>query len=272
LTAVADVAAGLALAQGPVAPGRALLLLAAAPCLYGGGVVLNDWFDRRLDATERPGRPLPAGEISPTAALAAGLLLLATGVLISRGAGPIPGTLATCIAITAVAYDAGLKRWAVVGTAAIALCRLLDMGPGIAVAPMGHADFLLALPLAIFVAAVMPLSRVEVVGGSRRAPLLTLLLLGSTAVVAGGLVWGGRFAPAGGFAVAAVVTVASISILPALTDPTPDRLQKTISRILLGLIPFDAALCLGGSRPWIALPILLLFLPARWLARRIAMT
>jgi len=272
LTAVADVAAGLALADGPLPPGRVILLLMAAPCLYGGGVVLNDWFDRRVDATERPGRPLPAGEIAPCTALAAGLLLLGGGVLLGHAAGRIPGLLAACIAVTALAYDAGLKRWAVTSTVALGLCRLLDMGLGIAAVPVGHADLVLALPLALYVAAVIPLSRAEVSGGSRRAAVVALAILGASAASAGALVRSRIFAPLAGVAVAAVVTVAALVTLSPLVEPTPVRLQDAISRILLGLIPLDAALCLGGNRPWIALPTLLLLLPARWLARRIPMT
>jgi len=271
-TAVADVAAGLALAGGPIALGRGALLLAAGPCLYAGGGVLNDWFDRHLDATERPTRPLPAGEIAPFAALAAGLLLLAAGVLLGRAAGRIPGAIAAAIALAALAYDAGLKRQAVASTVAIALCRLLDVGLGIAATPVGHGDLLLALPLAWYVAAVMPLSRVEVKGGPRWAPLTSLVLLMASAATGGFLVWARLFALTGGVAIATVATAAGLCLLPPLVDPSPVRLQQAISRILLGIIPLDAALCLGGERPWVALPILLLFLPARALARRIAMT
>src|ERR1700751_4944163 len=32
---------------------------------YVGGMYLNDFFDREIDARERPGRPIHAGEIRP---------------------------------------------------------------------------------------------------------------------------------------------------------------------------------------------------------------
>ncbi len=271
VTAVADVAAGLALAAGPLV-GEATLLLAAGPCLYGGGVVLNDWFDRRVDALERPSRPLPSGEVSPPAALAAGLSLLAAGVALASAAGTRAGVIAAAIALLALAYDAGVKRWAVGATLAIAACRLLDVGLGLSAAPLGRAGLLYPLPLALFVTAAMPLSRVEVTGGERGAPRLSLLLLAAAPTSAALLAGGGLLAGRAVAAVALVAAAAAFGLRPALRTPTPEHIQGAIRAILLGLIPLDAALALGGGRPWLALPILLLLLPARRLARRIAMT
>src|SRR5262249_62429462 len=39
-------------------------VLAAMSLFYVGGMYLNDFFDRALDARERPGRPIPAGDLS----------------------------------------------------------------------------------------------------------------------------------------------------------------------------------------------------------------
>ncbi len=297
VTAVADVAAGLALAGGPVPLDRAALLLLAGPCLYGGGVVLNDWCDRTVDAIERPGRPLPSGAVNPAAGLLVAVTLLAAGVLLAAVAGRLSGWVGTAIAGLAIAYDAGLKRQAVAGTMAIATCRLLDVGLGMTAAPVGHGDLILALPLALYVAAVMPLSRVEVAGDRRSAPpigrgtppaplasrhrsgwrpatcaLLTLALLALAAATGALLAWGGLFAPQGAIAVAVVAAAAMVATLPPLARPTPDRLQGAIQRILLGLIPLDAALALGSDRPWAAIAILALLPAALYLARRIPMT
>lgn len=272
LTAVADVGAGLALAGGPVALAHAALLLVAGPCLYGGGVVLNDWCDRKVDAIERPGRPLPSGAVPPTLALAAAVALLAAGVALATVAGRLAGLVAAAIAVLAIAYDATLKRQAVAGTVAIATCRLLDVGLGMTAAPVGHGDLILALPLALYVAAVMPLSRVEVGGGRRSAPLFTLALLALAAGIGAFLAWGRLFAPRGAIALAVVVAAAMVATLSPLSRPTPDRLQGAIQRILLGLIPLDAALALGGHRPWAAIPILALLPAALLLARRTPMT
>src|SRR5207247_76223 len=71
LTANADVLAGFA-AVGLKNPAALPLLLVATTALYGGGVVLNDVFDARLDAVERPERPLPSGRAAMGGASALG--------------------------------------------------------------------------------------------------------------------------------------------------------------------------------------------------------
>ena len=40
-------------------PERLAWLLVATATLYAGGIVFNDYFDRTLDAVERPERPIP---------------------------------------------------------------------------------------------------------------------------------------------------------------------------------------------------------------------
>ena len=83
-TALADVLAGYAVAgQGDPRLNPSLLawLLLSTACLYAGGVVLNDVFDRDLDRIERPERPIPSGRVSTTAAAGLGSGLLAAGIL-----------------------------------------------------------------------------------------------------------------------------------------------------------------------------------------------
>ena len=53
------------------------LLLAAMTAFYIGGMYLNDFFDRAVDARDRPGRPIDAGEITASAVSIVGFGLLA---------------------------------------------------------------------------------------------------------------------------------------------------------------------------------------------------
>ena len=52
----------------------------AMTAFYVGGMFLNDYFDRNIDARERPERPICAGEISAGAVLSIGVGLLLLGV------------------------------------------------------------------------------------------------------------------------------------------------------------------------------------------------
>src|SRR5215207_3515893 len=50
-------------------------VVAAMTVFYVGGMYLNDAFDRHIDASERPTRPIPAGEISARAVFGAGFAM-----------------------------------------------------------------------------------------------------------------------------------------------------------------------------------------------------
>src|SRR5207237_816269 len=71
----------------PARLGLIALLVAASSCLYLAGMVLNDYFDRRRDAVERPARPIPSDRISPGAAAGLGAALLVCGVALAAAAG-----------------------------------------------------------------------------------------------------------------------------------------------------------------------------------------
>src|SRR5439155_3551801 len=88
-TAVADSAAGLVLARraGPLARDPGLWCLAASACLYLGGIALNDYFDRDVDAVERPERPIPSGAVPPAVAAGLGASLPVAGIALARLAG-----------------------------------------------------------------------------------------------------------------------------------------------------------------------------------------
>jgi 4-hydroxybenzoate polyprenyltransferase len=79
--------AGIVLAGGEALSPRGLLLFLALSLLYVGGMVLNDAFDREVDARERPERPIPSGEIGAGAAFATGSALLGAALLLLLGLG-----------------------------------------------------------------------------------------------------------------------------------------------------------------------------------------
>jgi hypothetical protein len=274
VTAMADVGAGMSLASG-VLPGWGTVaaLLTASVSLYGGGIVLNDVFDVEVDRHERPHRPLPSARVQVQNARYLGLLLLLAGVAFASLAGARSAIIAGVVASLAYAYDARLKRHAAVGAIALAGCRYFNFLMGVAVLPLAASSWLLPMPLTLYILAIMPMSRVEVDGGGRCAPLCSAILLVGVVLVAGVLAVAGAFHhPWAALLVALVVGMAAESVADAVRAPLPRRLQSAIHRMLLGLIPLNAALAACGPRPWAGLAILLLLLPARSLGRRIPMT
>ncbi|MBE1878011.1 UbiA family prenyltransferase, partial [Myceligenerans pegani] len=127
LTVVGDPLAGHAAGGGHTAA-RHLLLPVASSCLYLAGMALNDWADRDLDAVERPERPIPSGRVTPRAALTTGAALTAAGIAAAGVAtGRRGAVVASGIAAGVWAYDTALKHHPVLGPAAMAACRGLDV-------------------------------------------------------------------------------------------------------------------------------------------------
>ena len=123
-TVPGDVVAGFLLATGGRLHWEVLLGVAAVLCLYAGGLLLNDYFDREVDARERPERPIPSGSVRARTVLAVGLALLAGGVAIASVApGTKPCFIAAVVALAAFSYDAGLKRLRIAGPVVMGLCR-----------------------------------------------------------------------------------------------------------------------------------------------------
>src|SRR5262245_42254643 len=77
-----DVLAGTLLSGGAWQSWRTAVVLVAMTLFYVGGMYFNDYFDRAIDASERPERPIPAQEISPFMAAAIGAGLLGAGILL----------------------------------------------------------------------------------------------------------------------------------------------------------------------------------------------
>jgi 4-hydroxybenzoate polyprenyltransferase len=134
ITAMADIMAGFAgsgmviqsLTEGTdtsLTVRSLLLLLISTIGLYGGGVVFNDVFDAKLDALERPERPIPSGRASLQGAILLGIVLLLLGVLAAFLVSAISGIIATGIAALALLYDKYGKHHPFLGPINMGACR-----------------------------------------------------------------------------------------------------------------------------------------------------
>lgn len=129
-TVPGDVLAGWALAgQG----GNPTLTLLASLGLYAAGLLWNDLFDLRIDARERPRRPLPSGRVHCRHALFAALVLSVLAPLLALNAWPVAVTLLALILF----YDALAKRFAGLGVVTMGACRGVNLLLGVAVACPG---------------------------------------------------------------------------------------------------------------------------------------
>src|SRR5436189_233042 len=87
-------------------PARAARASAAMSLFYVGGMSLNDYFDRAIDARERPQRPIPVGDISAVTVRVFGLGMLGLGVALLAAVDVGAALTGVFLALAIVLYDA----------------------------------------------------------------------------------------------------------------------------------------------------------------------
>ena len=292
-TAVADVLAGfLIVSRTPFGewPADSLwLVIGASLCFYGGGMILNDVFDYRLDCVERPERPLPSGLISVALAGSVATVLLAAGLLLSIVTAvfvqsPTPAIVGTSLLIAIVAYDFQLKQTSV-GPIAMGICRSLNWLLGMsAVGSQERIEQWIApLGMGIYVAGITWYSRRE--AGESRPKVLA----GAAAVMFMGLVLAGSFPwisiqlGQAGWLVgdrqtswyllwSILVTAILARAVFGIADPTQARIRAAVSNAILSIITLDSVLVLAACGESCAIVVLLLLAPAFSLSRTLSMT
>jgi 4-hydroxybenzoate polyprenyltransferase len=192
-TAFADALAGLLVLWGIgiAVPDRACAVILASGCLYLSGIVLNDVFDRDIDARERPTRPIPSGAVSVRFAALLGIGLMAGGVAIAAWIGRAPGMVAAALAACILAYDAGLKKTKI-GPLVMGSCRGLDVAMAISTGLSLEAAWPAAalagpIVLALYITGLTYIARDEVDGNTTRRArtgLTFLAVLGAGVLVA----------------------------------------------------------------------------------------
>lgn len=188
---------------GGLEPGTLAAVLAAMSALYMGGMVLNDAFDREIDARERPERPLPSGAVAPSTAwmIGGGLLAAGAGTLATFGVQSAVAGLALAGAI--LLYDAWHKgnrlSPLIMGT-----CRALVYIGTAAVAGLTLSPVVLvaALVLLLYIVALTEAAK-------RGAPQVGLLIAGVALLDA-------AIAAIGGSAITAAVCVLFFGLTLAL--------------------------------------------------------
>src|SRR5258708_832230 len=146
-----NVLAGTLIAGGAWQSGRTGLVLLAMTLFYEGGMYLNDYFDRAIDARDRPERPIPAQEISPGAVAAIGIGLLGGGValLAALGFAALASGLALAAAVVAYELHHQGHPWSPLG---LGLCRALVYVRAAAAVGEISATVMLAAPALVAVA------------------------------------------------------------------------------------------------------------------------
>jgi 4-hydroxybenzoate polyprenyltransferase len=274
VTAIADVLAGYAVA-GRASPRALPWVLAATVCLYAGGVVLNDFFDRGVDAVERPERPIPSGRVPAARAAALGGTLLISGVVAATQAAPAAAGIAAGIGAFVLLYDARAKRHPIAGPVCMGICRGLNLLLGVSISGGAlREQWTLGLLPLVYIAAVTTVSRGEVHGG--RKPVATFALISLTLVLAGLTTVAVRSAAIGRLAALVLVAVLAYRVLPPFwqvrKNPQPATIRRAVKTGILSLVLLDATIGAAYAGPLYAAIILAAGLAAGSLARVFSVT
>jgi geranylgeranylglycerol-phosphate geranylgeranyltransferase len=122
----------------------ALYGFAAGFLLLAASMILNDYFDREIDAINEPTRPLPSGAVKNSEALSFALILASLGLYAAANTGVATLLLALFSLLIMIAYNARIKRTGLVGNLFVSL--------NVAI-PFIYGGFTVAMPswaLAIF--------------------------------------------------------------------------------------------------------------------------
>jgi UbiA prenyltransferase family len=247
-----NVIAGSVIAGG-ASPDQLALIASAMTAFYVGGMYLNDFFDRVVDALERPGRPIATGEITAGVVSLIGFGLLAAGVVLMIPLGPPAAACGAVLAATIVLYDVWHKGNAL-SPIVMGLCRAMVYADAcVAVTgSLSRAALIGAVALAFHVAGITYAAKQE--GLNRIGNLWPLLMLAAPLLAAL------LAATAWPVLVAMVVLLAADAgaIRLLAVKPVPGAVPLAVSGLIAAICLVDAVAVAvaGGSTAIVALCLL----------------
>jgi 4-hydroxybenzoate polyprenyltransferase len=282
-TAVADVLAGYLIVSQTRAidwPAPALWwAILASLGFYAAGMVLNDVFDLALDREERPGRPLPSGQIGVRTAAAAGNILMAVGSVAAcatafAAQSPWPALVGALLTAAVWNYNRHAKATSM-GPLVMGSCRSLNWLLGMAAAGGPHLphQWLLPIGMGVYVMGITVYARdeAEESRGETLAAGTIIMLIGLA--TAGLSPWlAARAGDAGAWLTGAKLSnwlvlwgmlTASVLLRAVLGifDPTSGRVQQAVGNAIMAIITLDAVLVLATcGEPW-SIVVLMLLVP-----------
>ena len=286
-TAMADILLGFLFTHAGLEPWPNFALLLAASCaLYLSGMVLNDYFDRHVDARERPERPIPSGRISSGTASTLGFAMLAAGVLLGllatlASGDARPTLVAAVLGASILLYDSAAKR-TLAGPLVMGACRTLNvlLGMSLSVEPWRGVHWVVAGGVGVYIVGVTLFARSE----ARTSPRWQLatglaILLGGIALLAStpewatGDEWPPVVVPPRWFVFWGLIgMLIGGRCLRAIVDPQPLFVQAAVRNCIFALVILDAGAVLAvQDRIW-AVVIVALLVPMLVLGRWINST
>ena len=217
---------------------RIAIIAVAMSGFYVGGMYLNDYYDRFIDARERPKRPIPAGDMSAQAVAAIGFGLLIVATVMMTLFGLVPSALSLVLVAVIVWYDVVHKRNAF-GPVVMGLCRGLVYGAAAAAVAgtVSATIIIMALSMVAYVAGLTYAARQE--SFDKVGSLWPLLLLATPMIVALPAFMQGPIAIAAYLVLAAVIARATHLLAKR---PGVGAVSRAVGLLIAAISLVDAAL------------------------------
>ena len=273
ITALADILAGMAIVGFVWKDNTPIFLFLSTICLYGGGVVLNDYFDVAIDTKERPERPIPSGKVSKHSALLFGSILLGLGLLFSFLYQTQSGWIVCFIILAILTYNRFAKHHPVLGPVVMGICRggNLILGMSLVTNIESNRLFLSLFPI-VYIAAITMISRDEVHGGKKTnlvlAGVLYLIVIFSQLALSFFL---GNFYYSFPFGLLHLGMIFP-PLVAAYKNPIGPKIGKAVKMGVISLIILNASFAASFGFVFIALWILCLLPVSLLLAKYFSVT
>lgn len=275
ITAISNILAAAVIVSSNNLTFSVIYLMLASIFIYYAGMIFNDCFDIKKDATERPERPLPSGDISASFAWGLGITFTAIGVLLAAMHSVNAMLIALTLSGAVLLYD-GFVKQGLIGAIAMGLCRYINWLLGAAFvisSSLINTDMLvMALPIGLYITSLTYLSKQEVSADNINALHLTSLLLVGAIVVIFAIIWLLLDLSLVFSCIATLVLVGcSYSLFSRINKVKqafePKNIQAMIGWMIMAIIPLDAFMvAINGHFLWAGIIITLLPL-CRYLSR-----
>lgn len=230
----------------------------------GAGNSINDYFDHKIDAINKPQRPIPSGRISLKGALVYSISLFAVGIIIAFAINLLLGIIALSSSLLMIYYARDLKTKCLIGNLSISfLTGLCFVFGGIAVEQIAVSIYL------GFYAFLMTMAReivkdmedqegdkeegattLPIVYGNRTSSLLAALFMIIASVTSPILYFMGVFSVFYLPVLFLAIVIFLYSAMSILKDQSMENSGKISKRIKLGMAITFVAFAVGSPFLW----------------------
>ncbi|MEE2787629.1 MAG: UbiA family prenyltransferase [Myxococcota bacterium] len=275
-TAPSDVLLGIAIVLSlgqSISIATVVFSILASVFIYSAGMAMNDLMDRKIDAIERPSRPLPSGRVTLRGCLLFVVSLDGLGLLLAFLAGKAVFAATVCTVCATILYN-GWAKSNVLGPFVMGVCRYGNAMIGLSVSGvwfwMQPLDAVtVPIGVGLYVASLTLVSRFEVGGESRHAArkvALVALMLGALGVAVPLLLLVGQVSVTSVLALGPFIWISS-TVLVAWRSPEDARTRAVVMRALKGISIANAVLAAMLGQWYWALGIVSLLVPAKFVGR-----